>query len=154
VNIFARLSAAFAFVAFIHTAVVAEDHGTRQEAQAMVDRAVEHAKKVGAEQAFKDFTTDKAQWAYKDLYVFATGMNGVMLANGANERLVGKNLMEMKDQNGKLFVKEYLTSAQAKGFAWTDYDWTHPQTKKVDAKTSFVRKMDNYDAVVGVGIYR
>jgi signal transduction histidine kinase len=77
-----------------------------------------------------------------------------MMANGANDRLVGKNLLEIKDQNGKPFVKEYLAMAQAKGSGWTDYDWVHPQTKKIEAKASYVRKLDGVDAVVGVGVYR
>lgn len=151
---FSRISLSIAAFTLLCTGALAQDKGTRAEAKAMVDRAHEHAKKVGADQAFKDFSTDKANWTHKDLYVFATSMDGVMLANGANERLVGKNLLDLKDQNGKLFVQEYLSAAKANGSAWTDYDWTHPQTKKLEAKTSYVRKLDNFSAVVGVGVYR
>lgn len=135
-------------------ALAAEGQGTRDEAKVLVDRAHAHVKKVGAEQAFKDFTTDKAGWTHKDLYVFATSFAGVMMANGANDKLVGKNLLEIKDQNGKAFVKDYLAMAQAKGSGWTDYDWSNPVTKKVEAKTSYVRRLDGADAVVGVGVYR
>jgi hypothetical protein len=61
-----RLFAAGAIVALSLAAVaVAQEQGTKDEARAMVDAAVEHVKKVGPEQAFKDFTTDKATWTKK-----------------------------------------------------------------------------------------
>lgn len=143
-----------AAAAFLSAPVYAQERGSRDEAIALVDKAVAHVKRVGAEQAYKDFTTDRPSWSNKDLYVFATGLDGVMLANGANERLVGKNLLELKDKNGKAFVKEYLAAAEAKGSSWTDYDWPNPTTKKVEQKTSYVRRIDGVPAVVGVGVYR
>jgi len=143
-----------AMAAFLSAPVLAQERGSRDEAIALVDKAVAHVKKVGTEQAYKDFMTDRASWSNKDLYVFVTGLDGMMLAHGTNERLVGKNLMELKDQNGKAFVKEYLAAAQAKGSAWTDYDWPNPTTKKVEQKSSYVRRIDGVPAVVGVGVYR
>jgi cytochrome c len=145
---------AVCIAALLPCAALAQANGTRDEAKSLVDRAHAHVKKVGPEKAYSDFTTDRANWTNKDLYVFATSMAGVMMANGANDKLVGKNLMEIKDQNGKPFVKEYLALAQSKGSGWTEYDWSNPITKKVEAKVSYVRKLDNTDAVVGVGVYR
>jgi hypothetical protein len=84
----------------------------------MVDAAVEHAKKVGAEQAFKDFTTDRTRSTRKDLYVVVADMKGNMLAHGANPKLVGKNNMEMKDANGVYFTAESVKVAQTRGQGW------------------------------------
>ncbi len=50
-------------------AALAQERATKEEAKAMVDAAFDHIKKVGAEKAYKDFTTDKAAWTKKDLYV-------------------------------------------------------------------------------------
>lgn len=132
----------------------AQDNGTREEAKAMVEAAIEHVKKVGAEQAFKDFT-DKANktWQKKDLYVFAYNMEGVNVAHGANDKLVGKNLIELKDPEGKLLIKE-LRDIAAKGGGWVEYEWPHPQTKKIESKISYTKKMVNYEGFVGVGVYR
>ena len=131
-----------------------EERGTRDEAKSMVDAAVEHAKKVGPEQAFKDFT-DKSNktWQKKDLYVFAYNMEGVNVGHGANDKLVGNNLIELKDPNGKPLIQE-LRDVARKGGGWVDYDWPHPQTKKIESKASYVRKLQNYDGFVGVGVYR
>ena len=50
-------------IALLLTAVVsvsafAQDHGTKDEAKSLVNAALVHIKKVGTEQAFKDFTND------------------------------------------------------------------------------------------------
>ena len=132
----------------------AADGGTKEEAKAMVDAAVEHVKKVGPEQAFKDFTADKANWTRKDLYVMAYDAKGTCVGHGANEKLIGKNLIELKDPNGKQLVKEMTDTAMSKGSGWVEYEWPHPQTKKIESKATFVRKLANYDGWVGVGIYR
>lgn len=131
-----------------------DERGTREEARAMVDAAVEHVKKVGPEQAFKDFT-DKANatWHKKDLYVFAYTRDGVNVAHGANERLVGKNLIEVRDPNGKFLIKALRDAALAGG-GWVEYEWPHPLTKRVEAKASYVRQTVNYDGWLGVGVYR
>ena len=149
-----RLFICAALATGFHAASLAQANGTREEAKAMVDAAVEHVKKVGPDQAFKDFT-DKSNksWQVKDLYVFAYNMEGVNVGHGANDKLVGKNLIELKDPNGKLLIQE-LRSAAQKGSGWVEYDWPHPQTKKIESKISYARKLANYDGFVGVGVYR
>ncbi len=148
-----QLAAVFLTFGLMATAS-AQDNGTRDEAKAMVDAAVEHVKKVGPEAAFKDFS-DKSNkaWQKKDLYVFAYNMEGVNVGHGANDKLIGKNLIELKDPAGKLLIKE-LRDTAAKGGGWVDYEWPHPQTKKIESKTSYVRKLVNYEGFVGVGVYR
>lgn len=128
--------------------------GSKDEAKALVEAAVEHVKQVGPEKAFKDFTTDKAKWTNKDLYVMAYDATGTCVGHGANEKLVGKNLIELKDPNGKLLVKEMTELAMGKGSGWVEYEWPHPQTKKIVSKTTYVHKLSNFNGWVGVGVYR
>lgn len=143
----------FLLAAFLSVAALAQDRGTKEEAKSLVTAALAHIKKVGNEQAFKDFTTDKAHWNKKDLYVVAQGSKGLVLAHGSNEKLVGKNLMDVKDQNGKLFVRE-LIDVGMKGEGWVDYDWSNPVSKKVEGKSSFVKGVPGFDGIVLVGVYR
>jgi cytochrome c len=132
----------------------AQERGTRDEAKTMVDAAFEHMKKVGADKALKDFTTDKATWTKKDLYVFVFDTKGAFLAHGANDKLVGRDMSAMKDPNGKAIFPAMMEVAASKGSGWVDYDWAHPQTKKVEGKSSYVRKAPAGDGLIGVGIYR
>ncbi|MBT9499737.1 MAG: cache domain-containing protein [Burkholderiaceae bacterium] len=138
----------------LSTAVLAQERGSKEEAKAMVDAAIEHVKKVGGDQAMKDFSTDKAKWSKKDLYVFVYDMKGISLAHGANEKLIGKDMSQVKDSNGKPIIVEMIKLVSAGKDGWVDYDWAHPVTKKIEPKSSYVRKLTNPDGFVGVGIYR
>jgi cytochrome c len=127
--------------------------GTREEAKAMVDAAYEHIKQVGPERAYKDFTTDKATWTKKDLYVMVYDKRNVALAHGANEKLVGKDMSSVKDAVGNPVVPG-LNAMAAKGGGWYDYDWPDPVTKKMAPKSTYARELPNGDGFIGVGIYR
>jgi len=142
-------TAALGFMPVAH----AQTTGTKEEAKVMLDAAVDHVKKVGPEKAFKDFTADAA-WKKKDLYVMAYDSNGVCVGHGANEKLIGRNLSDLKDPNGVMVVAELTKLAMSKGEGKVDYAWPHPQTKKLEDKTTFVRKLSNFEGWVGVGIYR
>lgn len=145
--------AAMVALGFMVSGVHAQTSGTKDEAKAMVDAAVDHVKKVGPEKAFKDFTTDPT-WKKKDLYVMAYDNKGTVMGHGANEKLIGKNLIEMKDPNGVMVVAELTKMATTKGEGWVDYSWPHPQSKKLEDKSTYVRKLSNFDGWVGVGTYR
>lgn len=131
----------------------AQERGTKDEAKAMAEAAFAHIKAVGPDKAFKDFTHDKGAWTKKDLYVFVFDNKGVLLAHGGNEKLVGKDLSGIRDANGKPTFPVMLEIA-SKGSGWMDYDFTHPQTKKVEGKTSFVIKLPSGEGLLAVGAYR
>ena len=133
----------------------AAEKGTADEAVAMVKKASEFLKKNGKEKAFAEFNNPKGQFIQKDLYIFAFGANGdgVELANGANVKLVGKNVLEMKDADGKFLIKDILALGMSKeGKGWVDYKWPNPSTGSIDGKRTYVERVD--DVVIGCGIYK
>ncbi|MCR5867240.1 MAG: cache domain-containing protein [Aquincola tertiaricarbonis] len=149
-----RIAAAMLMAACLALpATAAEDRGTKDEAKAMADAAFEHIKKVGAQKAYADFTTDKAAWTKKDLYVMVYDSKAVVLAHGGNEKLLGKDMSAVKDGNGKPVVTGLIDMA-AKGGGWYDYDWPDPISKKMMGKSTYARKQPNGEGFVGVGIYR
>ena len=107
------LAAALCCSGAVHAA---DERGSKDEAKAMVDAAFEHIKKVGADKAYKDFTTDKAAWNKKDLYVMVYDSKGVALAHGANEKLVGKDMTAVKDANGVAIVNGMIALAAKGGY--------------------------------------
>lgn len=153
---FLRTGLALVATACLSTAALASEQGTREEAVKMVTAAVAHIQKSGKEKAFDDFTNNKAQWVNKDLYVFVIDTKaGALTAHGANPKLIGRTLLELKDQNGKMFFREFIDVALSpKGDGWVDYDWSNPTTKKVEPKSTLVRRVPNTDYAVAVGIYR
>lgn len=133
----------------------AQDRGTKEEAVAMVNAAFDHLKKVGPEAAYKDFSTDKAKWVKKDLYVIVYDGKGINLAHGANEKMIGKNLLDLKDVKGVPIIANMLAVAnKGDGTGWVDYEWSDPLTKKIASKSTYVRRAPSGDGFIGVGIYR
>jgi signal transduction histidine kinase len=131
----------------------AAEFGTRDEAVAMVKRVQVMFKAAGAEATFKA-VSDKsvAEFHDRDLYPFIYDYSGVNVAHGARPALIGKNLITLKDQEGKFLVRDMLEIAKTQGKGWYDYKWPNPLNNKIEDKSSYVEKMGDY--WVGVGVYR
>ena len=129
------------------------DRGTREEAKALADAAFDHIRKVGPDQAYNDFTHDRAAWSKKDLYVLVFNGKNVVLAHGGSEKLVGKDMSAVKDAKGRPVVVA-LNALAAKGGGWYDYDWPDPITKKLMLKSTYARPTPSGDGFIGVGIFR
>ncbi|SEN88412.1 Single Cache domain 2-containing protein [Duganella sp. CF517] len=142
-----------ACVLALHIPVLAaDDRGTAAEATALVQRAAEYLKANGPAKSYAAFNDAAGQFKDRDLYVFVMDLNGKMLAHGANAKLIGKDLTNLKDSDDKLFIKTMLDVAKAKGKGWVDYKWPHPVTKAIEPKSTYVEKVD--DLVIGCGIYK
>jgi signal transduction histidine kinase len=124
-----------------------------QKAKSMVRKAVEFYKANGREAAFKAFNDTKGLFRSGEYYVFVFDFDGVCLARGdGNSTLIGVNEIEMKDPDGKLYIKEMLETARDKNSGWVDYKRSNPRTKKVENKSSYVEKVDNI--WIGCGFYK
>jgi signal transduction histidine kinase len=127
---------------------------TPDEAKALVKKAAAFVKANGNDKAIAEFNNRKGQFVNdeRELYIFVLDKNGTTLANGVNQRLVGKNVMELKDVDGKKFIKEMITTAEAKGSGWVDYKWTNQTTNAIEPKSTYFEKVN--DIVVGCGVYK
>lgn len=149
-TVFKSVSIGLAALAFSAVAM-ASDKGTADEAMAMVKKGVAFVKANGKEKAFAEFSNPKGPFVDRDLYVMVYDMEGNNKAHGSNPKLIGKNLLEIKDADGKFIVKGLIEMAQ-KGKGWFDYKWPNSVTKAVEAKSTYVEKVD--DVLIGVGIYK
>jgi signal transduction histidine kinase len=131
----------------------AAEFGTKEEAIAMVKRAQAMFKKDGAEATFKAVSDPSvADFHDRDLYPFIYDMKGICVAHGSRPVLIGKNLFDLKDQDGKYLIREILDIANESGAGWVNYKWPNPLNNKIEDKSSYIEKMGDY--AVGVGIYR
>lgn len=149
-TVFKSVAIGLASLAFSAVAI-ASDKGTADEAMAMVKKGVAFVKANGKEKAFAEFSNQKGQFVDRDLYVMVYDMEGNNKAHGSNPKLIGKNLLEIKDADGKFIVKGLIEMAN-KGKGWFDYKWPNSVTKAVEAKSTYVEKVD--DVLIGVGIYK
>jgi len=130
----------------------ATEYGTKDEAVAMVKRVEDMFAKDGADATFKAVSdTSVAAFHDRDLYPFVYDMKGNCLAHGARPALIGKNLFDLKDQDGKYLIHEMVDIANGAGSGWVSYKWPNPLTDKIEDKASYVEKMGDY--FVGVGVY-
>lgn len=140
------------FLLVISGLSLAADKGSKAEAETMVKKAIAYVKEVGKEKALAEISNPKGKFIDRDLYVFVYDMNGKVLAHGFNQKMIGKDLIDMKDPDGKLFVKERIEIAKTKGKGWQEYKFTDPKDKKIDDKTAYVEKYE--DMILGCGAYK
>ena len=109
-------------------------------------------KSNGKDKAYAEISNKQGAFVDGDLYLVVYGLDGTVRAHGANEKMVGKNMIDFKDVDGKPYVKERMELAQSKGTFWQDYKFTNPVSKKIEPKQMYCEKLD--DSVVCGGIYK
>ena len=128
--------------------------GTAAEATAMVEKAIAHIKKVGRDKAFADINDPKGPFTDRDLYVVVYDLKGKVLAHGANAKMIGKDVIDLRDNDGKYFVKERVEmmskGPNAKG--WQDYKFMNPVSRQIEPKSMYLQRFE--DVIVGSGIYK
>ena len=137
---------------FASGATWADGNVTPKEAEVMVKKGVAFIKANGKDKGWAEINNKKGQFVDRDLYLVVYGLDGTVHAHGANEKMVGKNLIALKDIDGKEFVKERVELGKSKGTFWQDYKFTNPVTKKIEPKAMYCEKLE--DAVVCGGIYK
>jgi cytochrome c len=142
------------FVAFTLLALPAAADGlaTKDEAIAMVGKAAALLKTAGPEKAFSAFDDKNGGFVDRDLYIVVYDGTGRCLAHGANPKLIGKDLIDAEDIDGKLYVKERVELAKKNSNFWQDYKFTNPTTKKVEPKQMYCEPTNGL--IVCGGVYK
>ena len=130
----------------------AAEKGTAKEAKALLDKAVAYYKANGKDKAFAAFNDTKGQFVHYDLYIYVLNLDGDVVSHGANAKLIGQHLIDLKDSDGKKFVKAIVDGAKAKGTGTMDYKWTNPTSKKIEQKSTFYEKVG--DVILICGYYK
>ena len=132
----------------------AAEFGTREEAIGMVRRVQEKFKREGAEATFRAINGKAPGFVDRDLFPFVHKLDGTLcVANGVTPAVRGKNLYDLKDQDGKFLVQEFVKIANTQpGHGWSDYRWLNPLTGTIEDKSAFIERMGDY--LVGVGVYK
>ena len=130
----------------------AAENATAKEAEAMVKKGHAFIKANGRDKGFAEITNKQGQFIDRDLYLVYYTLEGKVLAHGANEKMVGRVLIDLKDVDGKEFVRERVELGKAKANFWQDYKFTNPLTKKIEPKQMYCERVD--DGVVCGGIYK
>lgn len=149
-----RFVAAVALVlgASLGISAVAAERVTPKEAEAMVKRGVAFIKATPRDKAMTEITDPKGQFVDRELYLTVYKMDGTAMAHGANAKFVGKNMMDLRDGNGKEHIRERMEMAKTKSAFWQDFTFLNPVNKKIEPKQMYCEKSD--ELVVCGGIYK
>ena len=123
-----------------------------EDAKKWVDKAVDFYKASGKRIALAEYTNHNGQFVQDEMYIYVLNLKGTMLAHGVNERFVGEDFSDLKDSDGKSFIKEILETANTQGSGWVEYKWSNPVTKEVLPKKVYFTKVD--DLIICSGFYK
>ncbi|HIJ87464.1 MAG TPA: cache type 2 domain-containing protein [Desulfuromonadales bacterium] len=124
----------------------------KDDAKSLVKHAAAFVKYQGKGKALAEISKPKGQFDKGELYVFAYDLQGVMVAHPKNPTLIGKNLIDVPDNDGKLFRRDIVEKAKSKGSGWVDYMYLNPETNEVEHKTTYLQKVG--DLIICCGAYK
>ena len=125
---------------------------TRSDVEAFVEKAAAYVENHGKAAALKEFSDPNGPFRKGELYIYSEDFKGNELASGGQPGLVGQNILDVRDANGKYLVKELIRTAKTKGSGWVSYVWDDPQTSRQRDKLGYVIRVGT-DWYVGSGMY-
>lgn len=126
-------------------------YATPAEAEALVKKAVVYYQKNGKDKSLAEFGKSPGPFIDKDLYVTVYDMQGNCLAH-VNPKMIGRNMMDLRDADGRFPIRERMADAAAKDSGWQELTFFNPQTKKVEPKRMYWEKHDGL--VFAAGAYK
>jgi cytochrome c len=144
------IAVVFLMVCMTCGAALAAD-GDAAQAVDLVKKAAAYYKTNGMEKALDEINNPKGEFNRGELYVFVYDQKATMLAH-PNNKLIGQNLLDVPDADGKMFRKEIVATVTAKGSGWIDYKYKNPKTKEAESKTTYCEKSD--ELILCCGIYK
>jgi signal transduction histidine kinase len=138
-------------VALVCGSATAAEFATKEEAVGMVKKAVALIKEQGPDKAYTEFTNKGGRFHDRDLYITVLDLHGKVLAHGQKADFVGKVLIDNRDPDGKLFVRERIELARQRRSFWQNYKFMNPVTKKVEPKEMYCEVLN--ETMVCGGVY-
>jgi two-component system, NarL family, sensor kinase len=87
-----------------------------------------------------------------DGYFFAYEYNGLCLVLPPQPELVGQNLWEIRDRDGRPVVQSLVAKAR-EGSGYFRYVWNKPSVREVAPKLGYVVGLDRWGWMLGTGLY-
>jgi cytochrome c len=126
---------------------------SEKDAIAMAERGAALIKTKGKDEMMKRINAKDPDFVQGSLYVDLRDVKtGIVLAHPYNPSIVGKDLTDVPDANGKKYRREIIELAAAKGKGWVDYQYKNPTTGKIEPKTTYILLVDG--VVLEAGLYK
>jgi len=128
----------------VETAWGVLDHYAKQESQGLLseEEAQEQAKSSIQSLRFDDSN-----------YLWINDLQPRMIMHPTNAELIGKDLSSIKDLDGKAMFVEMTQLVRKQGQGFVEYSWNKPGSDKAVGKISYVKKLPQWDWIIGAGAY-
>jgi signal transduction histidine kinase len=123
----------------------------RTEAVQLAQAGARYLKAHGKDEMIKRINARDPRFNKGELYLAMRDLNGITLAH-PTVALIGKNLLDVPDADGKLFRREMKDLANGRGSGWVDYKFRNPVSGKVEDKSTYVLRVG--EVALEAGIYR
>lgn len=125
--------------------------GTAEEAMHLVERAQTMRQQRGRDAFVREITMPASGFFDRDMYVFALDHTGVYRSFGGKPDKVGSRVQDIPGVDGQALLNAIVSQAEA-GPGWVEYNIGNPANGSIQAKMSYVVKID--DLYVGCGVYK
>lgn len=133
------------------TSCVAHAAPSEKDAVALAEKGAQFVRAHGKAEMIARINSKDAEFNQGALYLAMRDLQGITVAHPTTA-LIGKNLLEVPDADGKLFRQEMVALAKGVGHGWVDYKFRNPETGKVEAKRTYVLRVG--DVALEAGIYK
>lgn len=146
-RLFVTMLVGISFLGFSAASRAADERATKEEAVALVKKAVAFYKANGREKALAAFSDQKGQFRDRDLFLIvmeaAADKKGLVVAHGAMTKMIGNNIYELRDTKGVDIIKSFYKAVEKSDSGWSaDYFFMNPHLKKMEMKKTYVEKVD------------
>jgi len=93
--------------------------------------------------AFRDFARKNSTWQSGNRYLFAYNLDGTCIFHPVSPELIGRNIINMKDLNGKPVIGEIvqIASNTEHPYGWVHYLWMEPGEIYPEYKSSYIMRV-------------
>lgn len=86
-------------------------------------------------------------------YYFVLDMNGAVIVHGENYNLVGKNLINIQDENGNYTIRDGIQKLQGKEGMFHRWQWKNPMDEHSRTKIGYIAYIKDLDILIGSARY-
>jgi signal transduction histidine kinase len=122
-----------------------------KDAVALAEKGAQFMRTHGRAEMVARINSKDPEFNQGALYLAMRDMSGITVAHPTTA-LIGKNLLDVPDADGKLFRQEMVALARGPGHGWVDYKFRNPETGRVEAKRTYVLRVG--DVALEAGIYK
>lgn len=122
-----------------------------KDAVALAEKGAQFVRAHGKAEMIARINSKDPEFNQGSLYLAMRDLQGITVAHPTTA-LIGKNLLDVPDADGKPFRQEMLALAKGLGKGWVDYKFRNPASGKVEAKRTYVLRVG--DVALEAGIYK